>query len=278
MKNLIFNIGLPRSGSTVLMNILNENPDIYTTGTCPLPFVVDNLRIITSKYPEFIAMDMDVLNNSLKGLVTGGINGWFNSLTNKPNVVSKSRTWVSHLNTLFSIYENPKFIVSLRDLRDVIVSFEKLKTKYPFTNKHDEGISFDSLSFNERIEIYITETNSNLGYALSYLNSLLEHIKKYPNNFFIMRYENLGTQPEFMLKKLYEWLELPYFKHDLNNIKKSDYYEHDTVYRSLVTHKIRKSLEPYEPQWQKYFNEEQSLKIMEHNETFYRTFYPELMR
>lgn len=275
MKNLLFNIGLPRSGSTVLMKILNQNPDIFTTGTCPVPYLVDAIRQTSLNTPEFIAMPMDSLNNASLGFIKQGMDGWYTSLTNKPTVISKSRVWVDHLNTLFALYKNPKFIVSLRDLRDIIVSFEKLKEKYPLMN----GVSstkFESFPLEKRIEIHCQDESANLGFALGKLSILLEYMNRYPSNFFVVRFEDLTTNPLVLFKYLYEWMNVPYYEHDLKNIDDGDYYEHDTVYRGWVSHKIKSKMESGTPQWPHFMKEYHSRSIIENNKLFYSTFYPEI--
>lgn len=275
MKNLLFNIGLPRSGSTVLMKVLNHSPDIFTTGTCPVPYLIDAIRQTSLNTPEFIAMPMDSLSKASLGFIKQGMDGWYTSLTNKPAVISKSRVWVDHLNTLFALYKNPKFIVSVRDLRDIIASYEKLKEKYPMMNGLS-NVKFESFPLEKRIEIHCQDESANLGYTLSKIEILLEYMNRYPNNFFVVRFEDFTTNPAVVLKYLYEWMNLPYYEHDLNNISDGDYYEHDTVYRGWVSHKILSKLESGTPQWPKFMTEYHSRNIIDNNRLFYNTFYPEI--
>lgn len=275
MKNLLFNIGLPRSGSTVLMKILNQNPDIFTTGTCPVPYLIDTTRNTTLNSPEFMAMKMDSLNKATLGFIKQGMNGWYSSLTEKPTVVSKSRVWVEHFNTLFALYEKPKFIVSIRDLRDIVASYEKLKEKYPMMNGVT-SIKFESFPLDKRIEIYCRDGSANLGFCLNNLIILLEYMNRYPENFFVVRFEDLTSKPLMLLQYLYKWMDLPYYEHDLNNIDEGDYYEHDTVYRGWVSHKIKSKMETSTPQWPSFMNEYHSRSIIDNNKLFYNTFYPEI--
>jgi hypothetical protein len=52
MKQLHFCGGLPRTGSTVLMNILQQNPNIFTTSTDPFPAILNEQILIKSRYRE----------------------------------------------------------------------------------------------------------------------------------------------------------------------------------------------------------------------------------
>lgn len=273
----MFCIGLPRSGSTLLMNVLNENPNIYTTGTCPLPYLFTGMQQASSQVCEFVAMDMDVLDKSASLFLKHGIEGWFQAQTKKPNVISKSRTWNEQLRYLFRIYENPKFIVCLRDPRDVIVSFEKLLRKYPHIIAGDVKQKFEHLSFDKRIELYCTDVSANLGRPLMLMPHVHEYMMQYPNNFFLFRFEDFCKNQEFSLKSLYNWMGLPEYKHNLNNIPPSDFYEHDPIYRALVSHKVRSNFEPMPPQWPEYMTKEQSNSVLLNLEWFYQTFYPEML-
>lgn len=273
----MFCIGLPRSGSTLLMNILNSNPDIYTTGTCPLPYVLDGMKQATSQISEFIAMDQDTLDQSMSNFLRYGMDGWFQAQTQKPHVISKSRTWDQQLRYLFRIYENPKFIVVLRDPRDIICSFEKLLAKYPHISMGSREWPFEWNDFNKRIEYYCTDSGANLGRPLMMMPHVHEYMQKYPQNFFIFKWEHLCKDPHASLRSLYSWMEIPYHDHDLNNIPASDYVEHDAVYRSLVSHKTRHQFEPQGPQWPKYMTSQQSDVILHNLEWFYSTFYPEML-
>lgn len=277
MTDLHFCIGLPRSGSTLLMNILNENPNIYTTGTCGVPYLFNSCRETASNVSEFIAMDMDVLDNSLSNFLRKGIQGWFESQTKKPVVISKSRVWDQNLRQLFRIYENPKFIITLRDPREIIISYEKLLAKYPHILFGSKEFPFEWNSLDKRIEYYCTDIAANLGRPLFMLRHVLEYVEKFPNNFFMFRWEDFNKNPIFNLQAIYNWLNLPEFKHNLNKIPQSDYIEHDAVYKALVSHKTREKFEPTPILWPKFFSEEQNATILHNLEWFYKTFYSDLI-
>jgi len=276
MKTIHYAIGLPRSGSTVLMNILQQNPMIFTSATCPTPSLIDGLKDKVADISEFHAMDQDVLTTSIAGYIKGGNSGWFKALTDKPVAISKSRNWHDHLNMLFHIYENPKFILNLRDLRNIIGSFEKLLHKYPQWTVGPKEDPFHMMPFDRRLEVYFGDTS--LGRPLESLHHIFEWMQKRPDCFFVFRFEDFNENPTSCLKSLYEFLELPFFEHDLNNIKQSEQYEHDTVYRAMVSHKTEPVLKYLEPSWPKIMTPEQSSRVVEHNAWFYETFYPEVLK
>lgn len=276
MKKIFFCTGLPRSGSSLLMNVLQQNPNIYSTGTCPVPYLLNSTFNIASQVSEFIAMEQNTLNSCLNGFIKSGIDGWFSSLTNKPVVISKARTWDEHMYSLFRIYDNPKFIVCLRDIRDIICSFEKLLKKYNHLYKENSR-DFYTLPFIKRIEHYCTNDFADLGRPLKNLPSFYEWMQKYPNNFFICRFEDFNNNPTEGLKLLYSWLELECYNHDLNNISQSEYFENDTTYRALVDHKTRSKFEKIESSWSKMMTKEESDAILYNCKWYYKTFYSRLL-
>jgi len=279
MQQLHYCLGLPRTASTLIMNILNENPRIFTSGSCCMPYLVDVCQQRSNEVSEFIALDKDVLHNSYINFLRQGMRGWFEAMTDKPIVFSKSRIWSEWFPTTFAMDPNSKYLVILRDLRDIICSFDSLLWKYPQVSYRDgDGDNpFHQQSFEHRMEMYCTDVASNLGRPLSTLPHLMEVVQKNPNSFFILRHEDFNEKPREAFQILYQFLGEEYFEHDFDNIPKPDYYEHDTCYRSLVNHKTRTKLEKLEPRWPKLMTEEQSRTVIANNRWYYETFYPEAL-
>jgi sulfotransferase len=270
MEKLHYCLGLPRTCSSVLMNILNENPKFFTTGSCPTPYLIHACKEISQEVSEFIAMDKDVMNSAYLNFLRQGLKGWFESLTEKPIVFSKSRVWADYLRHTIAIDPNSKYIITLRDLREIICSFEILSDKYPNILSSDN-------SFQKRMQNYCTDLSSNLGRPLHMLPGVLDFVKRFPNNFFILRQEDFNQNPQEILKILYNFLEEPYFEHDLDNIPSPDYYEHDSIYRALVYHKTGTKLKKIAPKWKEFMTFEQSQMIIQNNLWYYQTFYPEFL-
>tara|TARA_B100000131_G_scaffold268362_1_gene267113 strand:+ start:262 stop:1089 length:828 start_codon:yes stop_codon:yes gene_type:complete len=273
MKQLHYCLGLPRTCSTVLMNILNENPKIFTTSTCPVPYLIKSCHETLNNTPDFASLDKDLLHKSYISFLREGMRGWYENMTDKPIVFSKSRLWSEYFHYTFSIDSNSKYLVILRDLREIICSFESLLWKYPEVRSSTKP--FNQLSFEERMEIYCTDESSLLGRPLSILPHVMEIKQKNPNNFYILCQEDFNDNPREVLQNIYVWLGQEHFEHNLDNIAKSGYYEHDNVYRSLVSHKVRKKLEKLETRWKKIMTKEQSNLVISNNRWYYETFYPE---
>ena len=277
MQQLHYCLGLPRTCSSVIMNILNENPRIFTTGTCCIPYLIDCCQERSGEVSEFMALDKDVLNEAYISFLRQGIRGWFESMTDKPIVFSKSRIWAEQLTHTFAFDPNSKYLVIVRDLRDIICSFDSLLWKFPQVCYGDHEHPFQHESFEHRMEMYCTDGTSNLGRPLHILPHLMEIVQRNPNSFFILRHEDFNDNPRQTFQQIYQWLGEPNFEHDFDNIPEPDYKENDTVYRALVYHKTGTKLKKLEPRWPKIMTEEQSQAVIGNNEWFYRTFYPEVL-
>lgn len=276
MKKINFCIGLPRSGSTLLMNILQQNPSIFTSSTCPTSYLLSACNKQATEVSEFIAMKQSVMSDCLTGFFTQGMQGWYNALTDKPVVFSKSRVWDTSLDFIFHAYEDPKIIVPIRDLRDIVCSFEKLLKKYPLWTIGSEEQPFRLHTFDKRIELYCTDVSANLGRPLYRLPHVYEWMVRRPNNFYLFRFEDFNQAPKTTLKNIYNWLGMPEYNHDLINIPQAEQYEHDTVYRALVSHETAPQLKQLAPSWPDMMTPEQSATVIVNNEWFYKTFYPEI--
>ena len=277
MQQLHYCLGLPRTASTLLMNILNENPRIFTSGSCCMPYLFDACQERSGTVSEFIALDKDVLNKSYLNFLRQGMRGWYEAMTDKPIVFSKSRVWAEWLPTTVAIDPNSKYLVIIRDLRDIICSFESLIWKYPQVDYNGDEGRFHQLPFEKRMQIYCTDIASLLGRPLKILPHVMEVAHKNPNSFFFLRHEDFNEKPRESLQMIYKWLGEPNFEHDFDNIPKPDYYEHDTCYRSLVSHKTRTKLDKLEPRWPKVMTEEQSKMVIENNRWYYEAFYSEVL-
>ena len=80
-----------------------------------------------------------------------------------------------------------------------------------------------------------------------------------------------------MLKRIYEFLGLESFQHDLNNIQQSHMFEHDNAYfREKTDHHTKPSLLPWKEPTRK-LSDNFHNKVVKENEWFYRSFYPDVI-
>lgn len=205
--------GLLRSGSTLLCNILNQNPRFYVSSTSPLPGAIGAVSSVWSRSPEIKgllirdrAATLDRLSRSLRGL----IESWYSHLET-PIVIDKSRIWNYYAPLIGNVWPDGKIVTIVRDLRSIAASVEKQHCR---TAILDEATDLASKTVYQRTN-WLFGKDSPMGLALSGMEDL---IRRKPANWVWLRYEDLCTHPEEQLRRLYDALGEPYFEHDLENI------------------------------------------------------------
>jgi sulfotransferase len=240
MDKIFFQSSLPRSGSSLLQNIIGQNPNFYVTPTSGVLELVYAARGNYTTSPEFIAQDSELMKNAFMGFCKGGVESYFNSITDKKYIMDKSRGWGIHYNFLNSFYPNAKVICIVRDLRDIYASMEKNFRK----NQHkDSGIvnhaTMQGTTTEKRIDLWAA--GQPVGLALERLLQIFkEGINK---NIHFIRYEDLLINPQFEMDKIYNYLGIERYIHDFNNIEQIT-VEDDEVYGIYGDHNIRRKLEP----------------------------------
>ena len=271
MKKIHFCCGLPRSGSTVLMNILQQNPSVFTTGTCALTKIVQDLTV-SSRYSEsFQAMHASDADDAMYGLIQGATQGWFNGLTDKPVVVSKNRSWAS----LHHLYPDSKFIVTIRDIRDIAESFDKINSKIKALHSYgDDRKLYGCMSEDEKYHYHFQTPNAFSGALYQELPRLMDVWKNTKNKIKFIRYEDFLVDPVDTINKIYEFLNLPVYQHDLYNIEQSSLYEHDHAYfREKTSHIVKREVIPYRDPT-RVLSDNFHNKVVSEHRWFYDGFYP----
>jgi sulfotransferase len=273
MNKLFFCGGLPRTGSTVFMNILQQNPRIFTTGTCALPDLLHQQVLIKSRYREqFQAMSLDQADKALYGLIHGATRGWFEALTDKPVVISKNRSW----SNLFHLYPDSKYICMVRDLRDIVESFEKINQRTLALHSFaDDNALVPAMSESEKFGYYFKSYNVLSDALANDVVRMMEVFKKTPSKVLFVRFEDFTKDPNYILKKVYNHIGEEYYSHNLDNINQSVLFEHDHAYfKERTDHQTAPSFQYYkEPQRSLSIRFQQ--EVVNNYRWFYEGFYPD---
>ena len=130
-KKYFFNSSLPRAGSTLFQNIIGQNPDFYVTPTSGFLELIYGAKGNFQTSPEFKAQDQTLMDNAFFSFCKSGMDGYFNSLTDKPYVLDKNRGWSITYELTNRFYPEPKMVCMVRDLRSIFTSMEKNFRKNP---------------------------------------------------------------------------------------------------------------------------------------------------
>jgi sulfotransferase len=268
VEKIFFNSSLPRSGSTLLQNIMGQNPLFYVTPTSGVLELVFGARANYTHSPEFKAQDAEHMQMAFRGFCRDGIFGFYNSITEKPYVVDKSRGWGYYRDFLDFFYPNPKILCMIRDPRAIFSSMEKNYRKNPdkasmMTNDSE----MRNITTEQRID---TWANSQpIGLAFQRLQQIIREGKD--KNMLFIKFENLTSRPSDEMKKVYSYLELEYYDHDFNNIEQIT-KEDDEVYGVFGDHKIKSSIQQIKPDYNEVLGVNASKWIRNNYAWFYEHF------
>lgn len=235
IKKIFFQSSLPRAGSTLLQNIIGQNPEFYVTPTSGVLELLYGARVNYSNSPEFKAQDSELMKKGFLEFCKFGLYGFYDGITDKRYVLDKSRGWGIHYNFLNSFYPNPKIICMIRDPREIFSSMEKNFRK----SQHlDSGIinhsKMQATTTFKRVEMW--SNTPPIGLAFERIGQMVrEGIDK---NILFVKFEDLTSKPDDALRKIYNYLDLLYFEHDFNNIQQIT-REDDSVYGIYGDHTIK---------------------------------------
>lgn len=240
MKQFFFLCGLPRSGSTVLSSILSQNPQLYASPNSALVELLVNVRNhlrTTEQARAFMqpTQESDVLISIMEGMY---------AFTNKQNIIDKSRAW-PHPENVKLLQEllpyAPKFVATVRDLPSIVASFLSLVAQHP------DCVSFIDKELKSKGESCTDENRAKWLFAPggtiyeSWFSLKMAFDAGFAKLFHIVEYEDLTHAPDKTLRGIYEFLELPYFEHDLAHIV-NETPEDDAVYNVPGMHAVRPEL------------------------------------
>ena len=222
-KTLHFLSGLPRSGSTVLAAILNQNPETHVSTTSGLTAALGSL---VQAWSGGILNETDPNRNRLATTMAGTIDSFYET-TDKPVVLDKSRGWPTPviMQSMEKVLgRKPKIIATVRSVPDCMASFVRVAKPEDL----DEFMQTSPL-VNHLKESYIELSN---GLAAA------------PECFLIVEYDDLIDNPEQELQRVHEFLELPEFIYDFNNIDGESVKEDDEKIHGVAgLHDIKTKLE-----------------------------------
>jgi sulfotransferase len=240
-REYYFVSGLPRSGSTLLCNVLAQNPRFRSDA-------------VTSNLAGFLQTTCENFDKADE------IEGWKNSDRKRriirsifhayyedsahPVVIEKSRTWLAQIELLEMILgKKAKIICTVRDLRAIMASWEKLRRRN-FDSTSD--IPFDYLPTVETRISHWCSTRSPTGLAYSWLKDALS--RNLGDRLLFVDFNKLCIYPDQQMKRIYKFLGEKPFRHDFENVEQAT-VEKDPAPWMKDLHLIRKKVEPVPVDW-----------------------------
>ena len=258
-----FIAGLPRSGSTLLINLLAQNPDFKLGATSVLPQLLSDIKNSWHTLPLTKTMSETDSYVKLKAILNGLLSGFYQDTT-QTVIFDKSRTWPSLIETLIELGYQPQILATVRDVREIVASFEKLYSKSLALGAPTQLLANPQVMQNPDTRLnYWLGGDAPLG---SSYNTLLDAFRRgHTDRIHIVRFEDFTTYPAQTLHEIYEWLELPHFEHDVKNVTQT-IFEDDRPHGFRDLHKIHEgAIKPVKTTWQQILPKEFAEKIAGQN-------------
>ena len=245
-KKFYFVSGLPRSGSTLLENILAQNPRFHATSTSGVMDVMFSVRNQWDRLIEFKASP----NEPAKiRVMRGNLENFYEDI-DKPIIFDKSRAWLANLEMAEEVLGyKAKVIVPVRDMRDVLASFEKRWRDTASTSQigQESQFYFEFQTAQGRADVWMRPEQP-VGVAYNRITDAMQ--RGFKDRMFLVDFDDLTRNPKQALEQIYTFLEEEPFEHNFDHVEQVT-YENDAVHGIKDLHKIRSKVEPMEPQWPK---------------------------
>ncbi|MCB1776781.1 MAG: sulfotransferase [Candidatus Competibacteraceae bacterium] len=270
-KRIIYITGLPRAGSTLLCQLLDHHPDIYSPGhSSPLATLLEKIREFLSESPFFLSqldVDFDLAYQRLLHTSRGAMNGWFEE-TDSLFVVDKSRHWVNLIETLYVLDPDFKMLVCLRDLTEVYGSVEAQHQKTRLLNFPDHT---SPNHYYSRLDSLFQDDGVIGGPLRGIQNLQYVDNGEIKNRVCYIEFDALTHQPQEVMNTVYDWLEMPRFAFNPEKLRVKP-HESDSYYRFKYPHQTRERIAPLPLHL---VSEQLKTEIYKRFPWFYQTFYPE---
>ena len=244
MKKYYFMSGLPRSGSTLLSAILNQNPRTHSGPSSPVVGIMLTLENAIANDELFLAYPKP---EQAGKIIKNVIDNYYSDVE-KPVIIDKNRSWVNRMHYIPGYFGiEPKILCPVRNIDEIFTSFITMYRRNPFdgnskVNFMDEMLIKNNIPLNDenRCE-FLAGPNGILGQSYNGIRQAIMEGRRKQIHF--IEYDDLINDPKETMRKIYEFLDEEYFEHDFSKII-NVHKEHDAeVYGLADMHEVREILE-----------------------------------
>jgi len=205
-RKLFFLVAQPRSGNTLFASLMNQNKDIAATANSITLEIMKDLHLLKKtdvfeNYPDHKSLD-----NVLDSVYDNYYKHWPQRIIiDRGPVMLKGNLELMQKHFKHSF----KCIVLLRDLMDVLASYMQWYTKNPDAFPNRFNLNTDE----EKLMMIMNKD----GAVAKDLNAI-KNSYNYPGMCHYVKYIDMVTNPEQEFRKIYEFMDEPYFNHRFNNL------------------------------------------------------------
>lgn len=204
--------GLPRAGSSLLSALLTQNPLCHAGVASPLSLFLNQLlHTPIEGFALPTAHDrISIAKKAALGLVEAYYTG-----VDRPIIFDSNRCWAGALPLLKDIYPDTKVICCVRNLSDILNSFERVYQENRWTPA-SPVYAGDTATVYHRCD-NLMKWDGAVGTGLTNLKEGLHHPLA-DDMLFILEYDDLAKHPQEAMNAIYSFLGMEEFNHDVNSI------------------------------------------------------------
>jgi sulfotransferase len=237
MKAVHFISGMPRSGSTLLCNILAQNPRFHCTHTSGCMDVLFGVRNSWDKLIEHRAHPEP---QTKKAVLRAILNAYYANIE-KPVVLDKCRGWVAYIEMAEEILAaKAKILVPIRPLPDILASMERLHRETSKTRQPPaEAENYFQFQTQEGRCEYWCQGSNVVGLAHNRIKDAVQ--RGFRDRMHLVKFDELTRDPAGTLQRIYEFLGETPFKHDFDNVEQVT-QEDDSLHGYVDLHTIKRKV------------------------------------
>lgn len=247
-KTFYFIAGFPRSGSTLLSTILNQNPRFHSGPNSPV--IGGMLKLENAFSNDELFLSYPKIQQGKE--IIASILPQFYSDRTESVIFDKNRAWTSRIDYISGYFDIfPKIICPVRDISEILASFITLINRNPYVNNGkinfiDEMLikNNQSISNENRCE-FLMSLNGIVGQTHQSIKDAL--MNGYENNLHFVEYNDLVNKPQETLGKIYDFLNETPFSHFYNDLENKYKTNDASIYGLSDMHEVRPDLSKTSP-------------------------------
>jgi len=244
MKKIYFMGGLPRSGSTLLTCLLNQNPEVFASHATEVLTSMNKYRQMVA---DFEPVQLGLMKENYFSVYKNIPQSFYKNKT-KSIIIDKNRAWGApfSLDIAKEFTDDIKIIYVYRPILEVLTSFIELTRKNPKTNYIDLSIlreDFLTQYYRPIDDVrcdWLMRPNGNIDTSLLSLGMGLK--EEYKHMFHIVHYGDIVSRTQETLSGIYNFLEIDDYIHDLEKLEPYSNPEDANVLGVPELHSVRSKI------------------------------------
>jgi sulfotransferase len=227
--------GLPRSGSTLLAGILRQNPRFHAMMTSPVGSIYMAMQVAVSRKNE-AAVFIDQAQKH--ALLTGVFTSYYRAIHPEKVVFDTNRLWCTKMPALADHFPKAKVICCVRNISWIMDSIERLVRRNILDLSAIFGFDAGGTVYTRVNRLAVSD--GMVGFALDALREAF--FGEHADRLILVEYAALTSRPGETLRRLYDFIDEPWFEHDFDNVEYSA-DEFDGPLGSPGLHTVRRKVE-----------------------------------